>query len=148
MEIIQFDKYPEKIIQGKDININEDYYDILKQMEVLCDKYKGIGLSATQVNIPLNLFVGKICGKYRYFANYKYIKGKYSRKVYNIEGCLSLNWGQTKYKVPRWDMIDTEGYEYLGEKWKFIKQYKANESGFLIQHESDHNSGVLINKIC
>jgi peptide deformylase len=128
----------------------EEFKDVIetcKYLELICEKHRGVGLAAPQVGINKNFFVAKIRSQYRYFINCEYNKGNYSRKVYNIESCLSLNYGKDTYKVPRWDMINVKGYEVIKGKAKKFEEYKANDVAFIFQHEIGHCMGELIRDI-
>src|SRR4051812_14515425 len=78
-----------------------EYFKIFQQMEELCEKEQGIGLSAAQAGLAMNLFIVKADqtlanyfgipeGKYGHFLNSRYESWSETERVVSLEGCLSL----------------------------------------------------------
>ena len=121
-------------------------YKICKDMEVLCDKSNGIGLSAVQVGLPLKLFVVKFKDHYEYLLNCEYTSVDKSELVESIEGCLSLP-GRF-FVVKRYPAVCVSGWR-LSSNCE-IQPHKADYNGLyavVMQHEIDHHRGVMIDSI-
>lgn len=130
-------------------------YALCNKMETLCNKLQGVGLSAVQVGIPLNVCIVKNLGKYECFVNCNYIG--IGDKVKSIEGCLSILNEEGKprqFELERYPSIAVNGYmlRFTNEipyiNFYEIKNY--NYHGFhsvVIQHELDHANNILISDI-
>jgi peptide deformylase len=131
-------------------------YDVSEQMKKICEDLGGAGLAAVQVGIPWRLFVCKFDSddQYRVFVDAKYTSLKFAEKKISIEGCLSLRDLQGNlsfYQVERFDKIVMSGKELLssGEK-PVLSEVELILHGFsavLVQHEIDHQNGVMISHI-
>ena len=90
MKIVAVENIPPvDLVQDVDLSNPMQTYKICKEMEQVCIKHDGIGLSAVQVGLPLKLFIVKLNNKFEYFANCIYEKN--SAGFQNVvEGCLSL----------------------------------------------------------
>ena len=144
-------------------NSNVEYKNVIKKVikymrEVICtefDDYAELrGLSGANVGIPLNIIAIKVKNKKGlppnlkvasqytivfFFLNPKIVK--HSRKTTIIESnCGSINLS-TSVKVVRYDWIELESYDLSGKKQ--LERYNKPLS-LTIQHEVDHNAGVLI----
>ncbi|MFH1187016.1 MAG: peptide deformylase [Candidatus Levyibacteriota bacterium] len=110
----------------------------------------GVGLAASQIGEPLQIFITKPTpeSKISVFINPKIIllenslPVKPSNKRYTkLEGCLSLPtiWGEVKRKpVLTLEYLNTKGKK----ETKVFKGFMA----IIIQHEVDHLKGVLFTK--
>ncbi len=149
-----------KLVEEKDIPLGEDVpvddllniYKICQEMEILCRKENGIGLSAVQVGLPLNLFILQNDKKeFDYYINTRYLNENLDCFV-SIEGCLSIRsvTGQLRhYQLDRFKNIIINGFRlnYKGSELKLEKfdNYKPQlNEGVVFQHEIDHQMGVLI----
>lgn len=139
-----------------------EYFKIFQQMEALCEKEQGIGLSAAQVGLPMNLFIVKADatlsaffgvpeGKYGYFMNSHYSSWHETGKIVSLEGCLSLKdtKGQSRlFEVPRMANVKVEGYRLLTDPGLQFEPYcyylKHDGGGVVFQHEIDHGDAILI----
>lgn len=73
-------------------------YKTCQELQVICERENGIGISAVQVGIPWKLFLVKgdgscpliPAGEYGYFLNCSYEKDTDDKQVVSIEGCLSI----------------------------------------------------------
>lgn len=123
-------------------------FRIFVKMEYLCEQQQGIGLSACQVGIPLNLFVVKRNTEYQYFLNCEYIG--LGEKIKSIEGCLSLRdkYGELRrFEVERFPKIKIKGKRLMVSNTPSlslldIDQIEEDELySIVFQHEIDHNRG-------
>lgn len=163
MELVTEGNIPQKSLVV-DVPISDlmRVYKICTQMESLCEKEKGIGLSAVQVGLPWNLFLVKSDGstdfvdknKYGYFVNCSY-KPVTGQKVTSLEGCLSLrsSEGRLRYfQVERYADIQVTGHQLIYENYA-LKLKEINHAlnfqnqAIVFQHEIDHQLGVLISQI-
>lgn len=123
------------------------------EMEALCEKEKGIGLAATQVGIPWNVFVIKHnTGKYGYYVNCKY-EPITDQQFTSLEGCLSLrdkHGDIRRFEVPRHLAVKVSGKKLEVNNGlsicEFSQEIKFPES-IVFQHEIDHGFGILISEI-
>lgn len=143
----------EEIPLGKDF-IGDDFLSLYKlavYMENLCFKNEGIGLSATQIGVPLNFFIILKPEGNEYYVNSIY-EG-IGEKIKSIEGCLSLkdkNGNLRRFEVERYQKI-----RFKSKKLCFVDQLyledvdKEVEGLFSIvfQHEIDHSHQILISDI-
>lgn len=156
-----------KIVAVKDIPLGEtvlldnliSIYAICQKLEILCDKEKGLGISAVQAGIPLNLFIIKNKKEFDYYINCDYtvaVEEKNSIIMYSIlEGCLSLRDkdNQLRYfNVQRYSKVFVSGHKMFLENNQLVLATLDNQlfKGFdavIMQHEIDHNFGILISDI-
>lgn len=111
--------------------------DILKKMREAMKAANGIGLSANQIGLDMNLFIAQAEGKFYAVFNPKITK--YSdNNIIMEEGCLSVPevYGTTE----RPEKVTLEGYDKNGKKIK-IKAWGLLARIF--QHETDHLNGKL-----
>lgn len=163
MQLVDFDKLPKaEDIQDVPLDDPMKIFKICQEMEQVCEREKGIGLSAVQVGIPLKLFIIKSdgsCpfiekGKYGYFANTNYeVTG--DDKIVSLEGCLSIRSqdGQLRFfQVERQNTVHINGHR-LNVDNNFLKFDKIDldinvaEEGIVFQHEIDHSFSVTIDQI-
>lgn len=142
----------------------EDPIKILKvcqELQVLCEKEGGTGISAIQAGIPWKLFLVKGDGscplvaknEYGYFVNCEY-QPVTEERVVSLERCLSIrsSYGQLRsFHVERYKFI-----KIIGHKLNLLKGLKIEELDvhlnvaqqcILFQHEIDYNRGRLISDI-
>lgn len=134
-----------------------EVFKICQKLEVLCEKEKGIGVSAIQAGIPWKLFLIKGDGtcnfieknKYSYFINCNYYKLENSSNIISLEGCLSIrspDGGLRFFQVKRYQEINVNGYMLLKDKGNLsLEKFNANlshkQQGVIFQHEIDHQMG-------
>jgi peptide deformylase len=162
MHLVDLDQMP-KLEEIQDVPLDDPMkvFKVCQEMEVVCDRENGIGLSAVQVGIPWKLFIVKSdgsCpfikkGKYGYFANTNY-KATDTERVVSLEGCLSIRSqdGQLRlFQVERHIKVQITGHRLYAEKDLFFEnieiEVSAAEEGIVFQHEADHHSAVLISDI-
>lgn len=138
-------------------------YKICSQMEQVCTKRGGIGLSAVQVGIPWKLFLILVDPKkqhYRYMVNCEYTPVEDAEKVVTIEGCLSLLDGDgnfRRFEVERYRTVKVDGLELRchpdlhfhnhSAVYNMDDEYSQTPLTIVVQHEIDHHRDVLISDI-
>jgi peptide deformylase len=111
--------------------------ELLKKMREAMKAANGIGLSANQIGLDMNIFIAQAEDKFYAVFNPKITK--YSgEKILMEEGCLSVPeiYGTTE----RPEKVTLEGYDKNGKKLK-IKSWGLLARIF--QHETDHLNGKL-----
>ncbi len=119
---------------------------LIKQMKEMMLKANGVGLSANQIGIDLNFFVGQIPEiegekiiSQKSYAVFNPAIIKISKKIAMIEeGCLSVP--GVYGLVERPEKITLTGYDKNGRKIKIKAQGLLAR---VFQHEVDHLNGVL-----
>ncbi len=115
--------------------------DFVAQMFELMYSHSGVGLAATQVALPLRLFVMNPKGKKGEGQEYVFINPVISRPRSNEEaeeGCLSLP--NIHGNVVRAKSIRVTAFDLAGQE--IAQEFKGFEAR-IIQHETDHLDGVL-----
>jgi peptide deformylase len=141
-------------------------YKTCLQMENVCMKENGIGLSAVQVGVPWKLFiVRQPDNEFDYYLNTEY-EPLGDEKATGIEGCLSLRGkdGELRYfEVSRFKKVRIKGQK-LTLKPSKVEGLEAVSSPVLslkavdftpddaiypivFQHEIDHHHNILISQI-
>ncbi|WGH24748.1 MAG: peptide deformylase [Candidatus Shikimatogenerans bostrichidophilus] len=116
----------------KNLNIKE----LINNMFETMNYYNGIGLSAPQIGININLFI--ISRNKMVFINPKILKVS-KKKIESKEGCLSIP--NYYANILRYKTILIEFYN---EKWvKYVIKFNKLLS-IIFQHEYDHLQGKLI----
>lgn len=134
-----------------------------QELQILCEKEGGIGISAVQAGIPWKLFLVKgdgSCpfipnGQYGYFVNCRY-EPVTEERVVSLEGCLSIRSPDGRlrsFQVDRYQQIRLLGYRLTVDKTIFFQELSTDltlaEQGIVFQHEIDHQlgqAGLLTNK--
>lgn len=122
-------------------------------MQELCKNQHGVGLSAVQCGLPFRFFIASTDGiKFRTFANCSY--SSVEEKTDSLEGCLSLknlNGSLRRFMVKRFPKIRLTGLEiFTNDPIKPVGNIDEEFSGLfavVLQHEIDHNEGILISNI-
>ncbi|XBC39658.1 MAG: peptide deformylase [Buchnera aphidicola (Chaetogeoica yunlongensis)] len=144
MSVLKILKYPDYRLRkiAKPIsNINSDIHKIIKDMFDTMYFYNGIGLAATQVNIPLQIIVMDVILESTNpitLINPKIIK-KHGT-IITQEGCLSIPYYQEK--ITRAKEITVDAFNSTGKKIKIHTKENFTLS-ICIQHEIDHLLGKL-----
>lgn len=144
---------------GKEVDIKNlsSLLQTFSELEKVCKRENGIGLSAVQIGLPLNLFVVKFdynskfgpFGKFGYFLNCKY-EPIGEDFVKSTEGCLSIrDNGKLKFfELERHKTIRLIGKRFFVKKDVFLSDIDVileyNSEGIVFQHEIDHQNGILI----
>ncbi len=121
--------------------VDAEILRVVRKMFDLMYENKGIGLAATQVNLPYRLFVVNLTSDPNEGEEYVFINPVITKRkgmVEAEEGCLSLPglYGDVK----RSERVTLEAYNLQGQAVKI-----ACEGLFAraVQHEIDHLDGVL-----
>jgi len=162
-EIVALDKIPSKemlesafpvefnqedrtvLIDGEWVPYTALYKEFL-DMQQLCKKSDGIGLSAAQIGKPLPCFVASLDGTWRHFLNCKYRGMSFKKK--SMEGCLSLP--GRHFVLERYSKVKVWGHELVDDDGlKIVEVNKAFSriNSVIMQHEIDHHHGILISDI-
>ena len=138
-----------------------EVYKVCLQLEELCEKERGIGISAVQAGLPWKLFLVKSDGsleyanknKYGYFINCHY-KNTTEKRICSLEGCLSLRSDEGRlrqFQVERFTDIQLIGYQLILKKSYIVLEKLEVEfdlslvnQSIIFQHEIDHQNGILI----
>jgi len=140
MEILDIKKFPNDILRQKCKavdGITTTERDLFNKMLFTMRHFSGIGLAASQVGLPIRLFVVEVENDVIKLANPKVKKKEGKDRM--MEGCLSLP--DTEVEVERPYKITITGLNDIGE------QTEINAKGLLarvLQHEIDHLNGQLI----
>lgn len=135
-----------------------EVYKICKEMQILCEKENGVGLSAVQVGVPWRLFVIKnfedSAKLWRNFIECDY-EGVGEKNLLCLEGCLSLrkdDGSLRHFRVKRHSEVRVTGFELIEEDKPVkvpvdftVKGGNGDDISFVVfQHEIDHHLGKLI----
>ncbi len=161
MQLVPVEQIP-TVDQIKTVLFQEmDHFTLLYgqflRMKELSQSENGMGLSAVQVGIPLQFFVARsafaVVGsehQWRFFLNCSYFGD--DPKATSLEGCLSF---PGKFEVRRYEAVRIEGFELIESRCENLFDLKivpieemfAGLDGFVMQHEIDHQNGILISDI-
>lgn len=132
--------YGNTTLRKKALSITERTNELDKLISDMFEtliKTKGVGLSATQVNRQISLFIVLFGDFEEVFINAEILEYSLS-KEYSSEGCLSIP--DITEDVKRSSKIKIK---YLDAEFeKQIKEYEEIEA-VIIQHEYDHTEGIL-----
>jgi peptide deformylase len=162
MQIVEINKIP-TLDKIQDVPIDNliEVLKVCQNLQILCEKENGIGISAVQAGIPWKLFLIKGDGtcpfikknEYMYFVNCDY-EDTIGEKIISLEGCLSVRSpsGQLRsFQVERFKNIILKGWYLSIEKNLDLKELSENvsalEQGIVFQHEIDHQKSILISDI-
>lgn len=173
LKIVPIEDIP-NVEDVRDVPLDDlaEIYKICVQMKCVCEAENGVGLAAVQVGLPLNLFIikGQADSKivrtdeFGFFINTNYSPlGHVPRDstlhnvadtVTSLEGCLSIRSPEGRlrhFQVERLRQISINGYLLKDDTKLEIEELRdAHADGFeaiIIQHEADHQRGVLISDI-
>lgn len=136
-------KYPDKRLFTKAINVSESEFgtqalrDVVDKMFDTMNRYKGVGLAATQVDIHKKIIVIDIDDN-RYVIINPEIVDKSETLSSSREGCLSVP--QVYGEVTRPEIVRIRYQDLKG------KDHYIETDGLLavcIQHEIDHLNGIV-----
>ncbi len=114
---------------------------VAARMFELMYEHRGVGLAATQVNLPLRMFIMNPTGEQGKGVEYVVINPVLSRPRSNEEaeeGCLSLP--NVHGNVIRAKTIHLNGFDLTGTE---IKTDLTSFEARIVQHEVDHLDGTL-----
>ena len=120
-------------------NVQDLVFDLFETLEM---SGSGVGIAATQIGVPLRVFVAKYEDFKSEFIN-PVILTKSGELVTQEEGCLSIP--SVGVNVERSKEI-TLLYSVLGEDGELIEKTEVFEGYIarIIQHEIDHLNGICI----
>ena len=121
--------------------VDADLKRIAARMFELMYEQRGVGLAATQVNLPIRMFIMNPAGEQGKGGEYVVLNPVLSRPRSNEEeeeGCLSLP--NVHGKVVRAKTIHLNGYDLSGNE---IKTDLTSFEARIVQHEVDHLDGML-----
>jgi peptide deformylase len=155
MKILSESEIPKEVIPAPEDSLIKLYRTCL-MMENACLLANGVGLSAVQVGIPWKLFIAKPGDepKFRYFVNVEYEPVVGAGKRESVEGCLSIlsKAGNLRhFKVERANSVLITGKELVvNPELSLMTVDQELIGGFfsiVVQHEVDHQRGILISQI-
>jgi peptide deformylase len=127
-------------------------YNYCLEMEAICSKNDGVGLSAVQVGLPFNFFVVKHDNLYRHMVNCSY-EPLDDDKFSSLEGCLSIRsfvGSLRRFEVPRYRKVRVKGKALLAQDNLCLSEIDIELNGYyavVYQHEIDHANDILISQI-
>jgi peptide deformylase len=142
------EKKEEKFLRKKTVDFDfkkftkKEIANLLVNMRQIMRRANGVGLSANQIGLNLNMFVAEVPdaeGIMKFYAIFNPKIEKKSGEIVTLEeGCLSVpgKWGH----VPRAERVTLVGFD------KNDKPIKIKAWGLLaqvFQHETDHLQGKL-----
>ena len=141
MKIVPY-PHPALRYKSKPISrVDSQLRGIVRQMFDLMYQFKGVGLAANQVDLPIRLFIANLASDPQEGEEHVFVNPVISRPKGNEqreEGCLSFPGLYCPVKRPESVLLnsyDLNGKEFEGEVNGFL--------GRVIQHELDHLDGVL-----
>ncbi len=121
--------------------VDSQLRQIVRRMFDLMYQHRGVGLAATQVNLPIRLFVMNPSGRAGEGVERVFINPVISRPRSNEiseEGCLSLP--NIHGNVVRAKTIRVNAYDLAGNE---IDEDASGYDARIMQHETDHLNGML-----
>jgi peptide deformylase len=117
-----------------------DYMEVIFRSEV--EGYtQPRGISGANLGVPWNIVGVRRDPRNLYMLN-PVVVGHSEESVQTLSNCGSLRLPEP-IPVSRWEWVDVEYYDFAGEKVGPVRFRRADQ-GFTVQHEIDHNIGVLI----
>ena len=127
-------------------------FSVFQEMQAVCSRRTGVGISAVQVGLPLPIFIAMIDKSWRYFLNCEYKPLESASEQISLEGCLSLtklDGSMRRFHVLRWNKVLVTGQEFSfsnASVTDFAEEFK-NFNAVVMQHEIDHQNDILISDI-
>lgn len=151
MELIGTDKLSFKSKKVGNINdITNGHISVINDMIKTCRANNGIAIAAPQVGIFSRYFVSLVDltnmdDSPTLYINPRYAAIEGSRKINNLEGCISYNGGKDKYIIERYNIIKASWSYFSGSsKLKEVEAVLEGNSAIIFQHETDHLNGITI----
>jgi peptide deformylase len=142
--VLRILKYPHPALrhQCKKLrSVDGELKNLVREMFDLMYEQKGVGLAASQVNLPYRFFILNLEGDPAKAPEYVFLNPEISRRSGTVEaeeGCLSFP--EIYAPVKRSEKLVLSAYNLNGEELNY------ELSGFFaraVQHEHDHLDGVL-----
>lgn len=153
--IIQNGEVDDDMLHRKLFNVNMRLFSINKEYRKLVlgtvsymkkvakkgfkDYTKAKGISGANVGIPFNIIGVKNNGRWDFFLNPRYLKKSWKKETAK-SNCGSLQLKEP-IEIERYKWIKVEYYNLKGKK---EIDYFDGRYGYTVQHEMEHNQGVLI----
>lgn len=137
--MLEIKKYPHPILSYVALpikKVDQQLKDWIKETEQLMYNNGGIGLAATQVNLPYQFFVTSY-SELPHIINP--VLQSYGKTIEEYEGCLSLP--KIHVKVKRKNRVKITGYDINGN---YIDLVLKDSLARISLHEKDHLSGISI----
>ncbi len=144
MASLQLITYPHPTLRHRSkpiLRVDARLKELVEEMFEIMYEFRGVGLAANQVNLPIRLFIANPSGNKDEGPELVFINPEVNKAkgiVEAEEGCLSLP--GINANVKRNKSLQINAYDMSG------KEIKADIDGFLgriVQHEIDHLDGVL-----
>ena len=142
LRIIQ---YPHPTLRQKALplrRVDAELRSMVAEMFDLMYQNKGVGLAATQVDLPYRLFVvnesGDLGHKEQELVFLNPVLSKHKGSAEDEEGCLSLPGLYAQVRRP--ERVSIEAFDLAGKPLKFDAEDRFAR---ILQHENDHLDGVL-----
>ena len=144
MASLQLITYPHPTLRHRSksvLRVDARLKELVDEMFKIMYEFRGVGLAANQVNLPIRLFIANPSGDKEEGPELVFINPEVNKAkgiVEAEEGCLSLP--GINANVKRNKSLQINAYDLGGN------EIKANIDGFLgriVQHEIDHLDGVL-----
>jgi len=145
MAKLQLVTFPHPILRHKSkpiVRVDAELHDLVNQMFEIMYDFRGVGLAANQVALPIRLFVANPSGdrkeKEQEMVFINPVINKPKGTVEAEEGCLSLP--GINANVFRSKSLDVNAYDLQGN------EIAGSIDGFLariVQHELDHLDGIM-----
>ena len=125
---------------------------LFQNLQEVCNRCSGVGISAVQVGLPLPIFIAMIGKSWRYFLNCEYKPLERATEQISLEGCLSLknsDGSMRRFHVLRWNKVLVTGQEFIFSQAvvkDFAEEFK-NFNAVVMQHEIDHQDDILISDV-
>ena len=144
MASLQLITYPHPTLRHRSkpiLRVDAQLKKLVVEMFEIMYEFRGVGLAANQVNLPIRLFIANPSGNKDEGPELVFINPEVNKAkgiVEAEEGCLSLP--GINANVNRNKSLQINAYDMSGN------EIKADIDGFLgriVQHEIDHLDGVL-----
>ncbi len=132
--------YPDAVLRQRAHEVSQidgKTYDLLKAMQEIMYRYKGIGLAAPQVGYLQRIIIADTGEGLLALINPEIVQQEGNAR--QDEGCLSLP--EVRVEVPRSESIAVRAWDADGKERQLeLKGLSAR----VVQHEIDHLNGRLI----
>lgn len=144
MASLQLITYPHPTLRHRSkpiLRVDAQLKELVAEMFEIMYEFRGVGLAANQVNLPIRLFIANPSGDKEEGPELVFINPEVNKAkgiVEAEEGCLSLP--GINANVKRNKSLQINAYDMSGN------EIKTDIDGFLgriVQHEIDHLDGVL-----
>ncbi len=144
MASLQLITYPHPTLRHRSkpiVRVDARLKELVEEMFEIMYEFRGVGLAANQVNLPIRLFIANPSGNKEEGPELVFINPVINRAkgvVEAEEGCLSLP--GINAHVARNKSLTVNAYDLNGNE---INAEVAGFMGRIVQHEIDHLDGVL-----